>query len=153
MTCHSFIAFLALMMSVSAVSLGQKPEAMSPQFKEQASKAFRLVEHIDPDARVLQSQAAHRAVNGLFDKIKTPTDKYVHDILFTWLAEIEMGRRDIRIHPASARQWMKAQVECQTEATFYFDFDGLTEDGQKKAVQDIAQKTCITAAKEFPLMR
>jgi len=148
----AIVVSVCLVLIFSAVSLAQTPDTMSPQFKEQARKAFRLVERIDPD-RVLQSQPAHRAVNGLFDAIKTPTDKYVHDILFTWLAEIEMGRRDIKIHPASARRWMNAQVECQTEATFYFDFDGLTEEGQKKAAQDIAQKTCLTTAKGLPLMQ
>lgn len=65
---------------------------MSGQFKTQARIAFRTIEHLDPDDRVLQSQPAHRAVNGLVNIIKTPTDKYVHDILFTWLAEIEEGR-------------------------------------------------------------
>lgn len=152
MTRHSLIACLALMLS--AASLGQTPDAMSPQFKEQARKAFHAVERLDPDDnRALQSQPAHRAVNGLFEQVKTPLDKYVHDILYTWLAEIEMGRRDIKVHPASARRWMNAQVECQTEAMFYFDFDGLTEEGQKKATQDIAQKTCLTTAKGFPLMQ
>lgn len=144
----TLIACLALMLS--AVSLGQTPSAMSPRFKEQARKAFRAIKRIDPDDnRSLQSQPAHRAVNGLFDEIKTPLDKYVHDILFTWLAEIELGRSDIKVHPASARRWMNAEVECQTEAMFYFDFDGLTEEGQKKAAQHIAQKTCITTAKEL----
>ena len=141
----SLIACLAV--TLSAVSLGQTPGAMSPQFKEQARKAFHAVQRIDPDANASQLQPAHRAVNGLVDTIKTPLDKYVRDILFTWLVEIEMARRDIQVHPASARRWMNAEVECQTEAMFYFDFDGLTEEGQKKAAQHIAEKTCLTTAK------
>src|SRR6266849_8789754 len=141
----------ALTLTLSAVSLGQTPDVMSPHFKEQARKAFREVKRIDPDANTLQSQPAHRAVNGLFDTIKTPLDRYVRDILFTWLAEIEMGRRDVKVHPASARRWMNAEVECQTEAMFYFDFDGLTEEGRKNASQHIAQKTCLATAKELPL--
>ncbi len=146
----SLIACLALMLS--AVSLGQTPSAiLSPRFKEQARKAFRAIERLDPDDnRSLQSQPAHRAVNGLFDEIKTPLDKYVHDILFAWLAEIELGRDDIKVHPASARRWMNAEVECQTEAMFYFG--GLTEEGQKIAAQHIAQKMCLTTAKEFQLL-
>ena len=44
---------------------------------------------------------------------------------------------------------MKAQVECQTEAMFYFDFNGLSAEGQKNAAQHIAQKTCLTTAKEL----
>jgi hypothetical protein len=57
---------------LSAVSIGQKTGAksdvMSPQFKEQARKAFRAVERLDPDEnRTLQLQSAHRAVNGLVD--------------------------------------------------------------------------------------
>jgi hypothetical protein len=109
---------------LSAVSLGQKTGAksdvMSPQFKEQARKAFRAVERLDPDEnRTLQLQSAHRAVNGLVDAINTPLDKYVRDILFTWLGEIEMGRRDIQVHPASMRRWMTAEAECRTEAMFF----------------------------------
>src|SRR4029077_15080820 len=152
MTRLAFTACLAFMLSV--FSLGQTPGAMSPQFKEQARKAFRAIDRLDPDDnRAFQSHPAHLAVNALFDKIKTPTDKYVHDILYTWLAELEMSRSDVKANPASGRQWMKAEVECQTEAMFYFNFDGLTEEGQKKAAQDITQKTCLTTAKEFPLMR
>ena len=105
---------------LSAFSLGQASFGMSPQFKEQARLAFRAIQRLDPDDRAFQSQPSHRAVNGLLDKIKTPTDKYVHDILFTWLAELEQGRVEAQSHPASWRQWMKAEVECQTEAEFYF---------------------------------
>jgi len=146
----TLIAYLAVTLSV--VSLGQKSDAMSPQFKEQARKAFRAVERLDfDDSRSLQLQAAHRAVNGLVDTIKTPLDKYVRDILFTWLAEIEMARRDIQVHPASARRWMSAEAECRTEAMFYFDFNGLTEEGQRNAAQHIAEKTCLATAKGLGL--
>jgi hypothetical protein len=139
---------------LSVVSMGQTPSAMSPQFKEKALKAFHAIDRLDPDySRALQSQPAHRAVNGLVEYIKAPPDKYVHDILYTWLAEIEMARRETKVHPSEARRWMNAEVECQTEATFYFDFGGLTQEGQKKAAQDITQKTCLTTAKGFPLMR
>jgi hypothetical protein len=142
----TLIAYLAV--TLSAVSLGQKSDAMSPQFKEQARKAFHAVQRLDHDEnRSLQLRSAHRAVNGLVDTIKTPLDKYVRDILFTWLAEIEMARRDIQVHPTSARRWMSAEAECQIEAMFYFDFDGLTEEAQKKAAQHSAEKTCLMTAK------
>lgn len=130
-----------------AASLGQTPPAMSPRFREQARIAFRAIERLDPDDRAFQAQHAHRAVNGLLDNIKTPADKYVHDILFTWLAELEQGRVEAESHPASWRQWMKAEVECQTEAEFYFG--GLTEEGKQKAAERIAHKTCLTTAKEL----
>jgi hypothetical protein len=42
---------------------------------------------------------------------------------------------------------MTAEAECRTEAMFYFDFDELTEEGQKNAAQHIAQKTCLATAK------
>jgi hypothetical protein len=145
MSRASIIACLILMLF--AVSLGQTPAAMSPQFKEQARLAFRAIERLDPDERAFQSHPAHRAVNGLLDTIITPADKYVHDILFTWLAELEQGRVEAESRPASWRQWMKAEVECQTEAEFYFG--GLTEEGKKKAAERIAQKTCLTTAKEL----
>jgi hypothetical protein len=142
----ALVAYFAV--AFSAVSLGQKSDVMSPHFKEQARKAYRTVEQLDPDEnRASQLQSAHRAVNGLADAIKTPIDKYVHDILFTWLAEIEIGRRDIQTHPASMRRWIAAEAECQTEAMFYLDFHGLTEEGQKSAAQHVAQKTCLTTAK------
>lgn len=112
LSCVTLIAFLTL--TFSAVGLGQKSDpksdAMSPQFKAQARKAFHAVERLEPDEnRTLQLQSAHRAVNGLVDAVKTPLDKYVRDILFTWLGEIEMGRRDIQVHPASMRRWMIAE--------------------------------------------
>ena len=151
-SCVTLIAFLTL--GFSAVGPGQKSgtksDAMSPQFKEQARKAFHAIQRIDPYASTLQSQSAHRAVNGLVDTIKAPLDKYVRDILFTWLAEIEMGHRDVQVHPASARRWMAAEAECQTEAMFYFDFNGLTEEGQKNAAQHVAQQTCLATAKGLP---
>jgi hypothetical protein len=120
---------------------------MSPQFKEQARIAFRAINRLDSDSRDFQSQPAHRAVNGLLDSIKKPTDKYVHDILFTWLAELEQGRIEAQGHPASWRQWINAEIECQTEAEFYFG--GLTEKGKKKAAERIAQKMCLNTAKEL----
>ncbi|HEU0047409.1 MAG: hypothetical protein DMG96_40370 [Acidobacteria bacterium] len=126
-----------------------KQAVMSLQFKEHALRAFHAIERLDPDDpdRYFQSQSAHRAVNNLFDKIKTPLDKQVDDILFTWLAEIEVGRMDTKVHPASWNRWMRAEVECQTEASFYFG--GLTEEGKKEAAQKIAQQTCITTAREL----
>ena len=63
---------------------------MSPQFKEQARRAFHAVERLDPDN--FQVTAAHRAVNDLLDTIKTPTDKEVHMLLFAWLAELELEK-------------------------------------------------------------
>lgn len=133
--------------ALSAICFGQNPGPLSPQFKAQAARAFHAIQQLDQDDRTFQSQPAHRAVNGLLDKIKTPTDKYVHDILFTWLAELEEGRVQAQAHPASWRQWMKAEVECEAEAQFYFG--GLTEEGKKKAAERIAQKTCVMIAKEL----
>ena len=135
------------------ISLGQTAEskqgAMSIQFKEQARRAFHAIERLDPDGD-FQSQPAHRAVNSLIEKIKTPLDKQVQDILFTWLAELEVGRTETKANPASWRRWMRAETECQTEAMFYFG--GLTEEGKKEAAQKIAQKTCLTTAKELRLV-
>jgi hypothetical protein len=139
------ISCVALTVAVS--SIGQTPSGLSPQFKEQARIAFRAIKRLDPDDSAFQSQPAHREVNGLLDKVKTPADKYVHDILFTWLAELEQGWIEAQSQPASSRQWIKAEVECQMEAEFYFG--GLTEEGKKKAAERIAQKTCLTTAKEL----
>jgi hypothetical protein len=139
---------ICLALSLSAVSLGQTSGAMSPQFKEQARKAFHTIEQLDPEGD-FKSHPAHLAVNGLLDKIKTPTDKEVHDILFTWLAELELEKTATKANPASLRRWIKAEAECQSEAMFFFG--GLTEDGKKEAAQRIAQKTCITTAKELGL--
>jgi hypothetical protein len=130
-----------------AISAGQaeaapKQEAMSPQFREQARQAFHAIERLDQDDRDFHSHHAHQLVNDLLDKIKTPLDKDVHDILFTWLAELELGRT---ASPAVWRQWMHAEVECQTEAMFYFG--GLTEEGKKSAAQKIADTTCVKTAK------
>jgi hypothetical protein len=145
MSRAALIGCIALILSVA--SQGQPSSGLSPQFKDKARLAFRAIERFDSDDHTFQSQPAHRAVNGLLDDIRTPTDKYVHDILFTWLAELEQGRVEAQVHPASWRQWMKAEVECQTEAEFYFG--GLTEEGKKKAAERIAQKVCLTAAKEL----
>ena len=139
---------ICLALLLSAVSLGQTSGTMSPQFKEQARKAFHAIERLDPDSN-FKSQPAHQAVNGLLDKIKTPTDKEVHDILFTWLAELVLEKKATEANPASLRRWIKAEAECQSEAMFYFG--GLTEDGKKEAAQRIAQKTCLTTAKELGL--
>jgi hypothetical protein len=139
---------ILLAIAVSVVSLGQTLGTMSPQFKEQARKAFRAIKRLDPDGD-FKSQPAHLAVNGLLDKINTPTDKEVHDILFTWLAELELEKMVSRSHPASWRQWIKAEAECQSEAMFYFG--GLTENGKMEAAQKIAQKTCVTTAKALGL--
>jgi hypothetical protein len=147
---YALTACLALLFS--ALSLGQtaesKPGAMSPQFKEQAHRAFHAIEHLDPDGD-FKSHSAHLAVNGLLDKIKTPLDKEVYDILFTWLAELELEKTVADSHPKSLRQWIKAEAECQSEAMFYFG--GLTEEGKKEAAQKIAQKTCLRTAKELGL--
>lgn len=140
-------AALIVCVAILPVSLGQTPSEVSQRFKEQARLAFRTIKRLDPDDRAFQSQPAHRAVNGLLDNIKTPTDKYIHDVLFTWLAELEQGRIEAKAQPASWRQWINAEVECQTEAEFYFG--GLTEVGKKKAAERIAQKTCLTTAKEL----
>jgi hypothetical protein len=117
---------------------------MSPQFREQARRAFHAIDTLDPDARHLQTQHAHQLVNGLLDQIKTPLDKEVQYILFTWLAEIELSKS---AEPAAWRQWMKAEVDCQTEAEYFFG--GLTEDGKKRAAQKIADQTCFVKAKEL----
>lgn len=152
MSLYGFILAGCVTLLVSAISTGQtaaKPKqgSMSPQFKEQARQAFHSIERLDPDDRDFHSHRAHQLVNDLIDKIKTPLDKDVHDILFTWLAELELGRA---ANPATWRQWMHAEVECQTEAMFYFG--GLTEEGKKAAVQKIANRICIKTAKGLGVM-
>jgi len=152
MSRHALTACLILLLPT--MSLGQMAEskqgAMSAQFKEQARRAFHAIERLDADDRDFHSQPAHRAVNNLIQTIKTPLDKQVHNILFTWLAELEVGRTEAKAHPASWRRWMKAETECQSEAMFYFG--GLTEEGKKQAAQKIAQKTCFATAKELGLV-
>jgi|SRR5579871_421460 hypothetical protein len=148
LAASQWFATLIACLALSAISLGQKSDVMSPQFKEQARKAFRAVERLDfDDNRYSQLQAAHRAVNGLVDTIKTPLDKNVFDILFAWLAEIERARRDTLVNPSSARSWINAEAKCQTEAMFYLDPNGLTEEGRKNAAQHVAEKACVTTAK------
>jgi len=78
-TMLRYVPTICLALLLSTVSLGQTSGAMSPQFKEQARKAFHAIEHLDPDSN-LKSQPAHQAVNSLLDKIKTPTDKEVENI-------------------------------------------------------------------------
>jgi hypothetical protein len=149
---HALTVCLALLLS--AISLGQTAEskqgAMSAQFKEQALRAFHAIQRLDPDGN-FKAHPAHLAVNGLLDKIKTPLDKEVYDILFTWLAELELEleKKATEANPKSWRQWIKAEAECQSEAMFYFG--GLTEEGRKETAQKIAQKKCVTTAKELGL--
>lgn len=140
----SLLVWSAFLFPVTTTGQTESKQAMSPQFREQASRAFHTIESLDPDDRHLQTHHAHQLVNGLLDYIKTPLDKEVQNILFTWLAEIELGRN---AEPAAWRQWMKAEVDCQTEAEFFFG--GLTEDGKKKAAQRIADKTCFMKAKDL----
>src|SRR5438445_8366576 len=98
------VLLAGLIFLLPAISFGQTAEskrgAMSIQFKEQARRAFHAIERLDPDGD-FQSQPAHRAVNNLIAKIKTPLDRKVQDILFTWLAELEVGRMETKAHPAS----------------------------------------------------
>lgn len=152
MSLYGFVLVAWVTLLVPAISTGQtsagpKQGGMSPQFKEQARQAFHAIERLDPDDRDFQSHRAHQLVNDLIDKIKSPLDKDVHDILFTWLAELELGRT---ANPATWRQWMHAEVECQTEAMFYFG--GLTEEGKKAAVQKIDDRTCVKTAKGLGVM-
>jgi hypothetical protein len=122
--------------------------AMSPQFKEQARRAFHAIERLDPDDdRDFHSQSAHRFLIDSAQRIKTPLDKKVHDILSTWLNDIDLGRMVTERNPAAWREWMQAEVECQTEAEFYFG--GLTEEGKAMAAQKIAANTCVTSAKRL----
>lgn len=113
-------------------------QMMSPQFKEHARRAFHALDALDSDDAHIQTHHAHQLVNGLLDYAKTQTDQEVHNILFTWLAEIELARS---AEPSAYRQWMKAEVDCQIEAEFFFG--GLTEDGKKNAAQKIANGICF----------
>ena len=143
-------ALIACAVAFSAICLGQNPGSLSPQFKAQATRAFHAIQRLDPDDREFQSQPAHRAVNGLVDAIKTPTDRYVSDVLLTWLAEMEEGRVEAKNHPASWRQWMKAEAECEAEAEFYFG--GLIDEAKPRIAEKIAHKTCLETAKELKLV-
>lgn len=96
------VAILATITYVvlATISLGQAGDAMSGQFKTQARIAFRTIEHLDPDDRVLQSQPAHRAVNGLVNIIKTPTiSMSMTSCSPGWLRSKKDARRH-KTHPA-----------------------------------------------------
>jgi hypothetical protein len=122
---------------------------MSLQFEAQARRAYHEINELDPDARTLRADAhhAHVLVNGLADKIKTPADREVHDILFTWLAELEMGKHVTSTNPSAWKDWMHAESECRSDAMFYFG--GLTEDGKRLAADRIANNICLGTAKEL----
>jgi hypothetical protein len=101
------------------ISTGQTSNSnqMSPPFKEHARHAFHVLESLDADDPHVQTHYAHQLVNGLLDYVETSLDKEVQNILFTWLAEIELAKS---AEPSTYRQWMKAEVDCKTQAAFYF---------------------------------
>jgi hypothetical protein len=107
--CLSLFGFAVLMSALLVpASTGQtsnSKQTMSPQFKEQARRAFHVLESLDADDSHVQTHHAHQVVNGLLDHVKTPLDKEVQNILFIWLAEIELAKS---AEPSTYRQWMKA---------------------------------------------